>query len=138
MQRKIGKRLMKTSLGHVALVGRQPAQNKCAWCSKYMLDDRPCITTEQRKFILNFAKQNGKSWKKKLNEQWAKGEGPQESIAIRNALGPSWLADFQLSKLEAISESQLVRDRVSRRIGSALQRNTAQGSGIEGSPTGTS
>lgn len=124
MQRKIGKRLMKTSAGHIALVGRQPAQNKCAWCGKWMLDDRQCITPEQREFILTFAEQNGRSWKKKLNDLWAKGEGPQESIALRNTLGPSWLAEFQLSKVEAISESQLVRDRVSRRIESALQRKS--------------
>lgn len=111
MQRKINKRLMTTDSGHVALVGRQPSQNKCVWCGKWMLDDRQCITSEQREFILAFAKQNGRSWKKRLNDLWAKGEGPQESITLRNTLGPSWLAGFQLSKIEAIDDLRASRIR---------------------------
>jgi hypothetical protein len=115
MQKRINKRLMRTKHGHEALVGRQPAQNKCAWCGKWMLDDRQCLTPEQRAFIMKFASDNGRSWKKKLADQWLNAEGPQESMAIRNSFGPSWLADFKMSKANEINDARDLVNRVNKR-----------------------
>jgi hypothetical protein len=81
-----------------------------------MLDDRPCLTPEQRAFILKFARENGKSWKKKLSDQWFNAEGPQESISIRNNFGPSWLADFKMAKVEVINEKITLVDRVNKKM----------------------
>ena len=60
-------------------------------------------TTEEKAALANFAKKHGRYWKRKLSQQcWVNGHYDcDDDVAslqsVRNALGPSWLAQYILT-----------------------------------------
>jgi hypothetical protein len=114
---KPNKRLARTNRGHIALVGRQPVQCKCVWCDKAFMSDIECLNDMQREFILDYARTNGRSWKKKLGDEWFCAKGCQVSISIRNSFGPTWLANLSLAKIKEVDDAIALRERLVKKMG---------------------
>lgn len=110
-------RLGKTSYGHVAFVGRQPGQCRCVWCNNQFYSDRPCLTDEQKQFVLTYAKAAGRLWKSKLESEWRCNHGPAVSIELREQRGVNWLTDLSLAKLERVLEFSKRRERSQNKKG---------------------
>lgn len=58
------------------------------------------ITPDQQAALQSFAKQNGRSWKAKLNALWMNAAAPQILHSLRNSHGPSWLASYRLPRAD--------------------------------------
>ncbi len=55
------------------------------------------LTRDQLKALVAFAKENGRTWKSQLNQEWMNGcVYNSELIGVRNQFGPSWLVRFNL------------------------------------------
>ena len=57
------------------------------------------MTPEQVAALKEFAAENGRGWKRKLQEKWMKASAPPELHALRNSHGPSWLGKVKLEDL---------------------------------------
>lgn len=58
----------------------------------------------QLRALLDFAAQNGRGWKAKLDEVWMRASGGPLLQQVRNEFGPSWLAKVTLKQLKAALE----------------------------------
>jgi hypothetical protein len=58
------------------------------------------LTQQEIDAIQSYAKEKGRNWKSSLANDWVKGNAKGDRGVIlyrlRNRLGPSWLAKFQL------------------------------------------
>jgi hypothetical protein len=58
------------------------------------------LTDAEHTAVAKYAKENGRSWKQRLNDDWsnARTRGPLQRL--RNDLGPEWLQGFKLTTRE--------------------------------------
>lgn len=54
------------------------------------------LTQDQLEALRSYAKQNGRTWKSKLWDDWMTGRANGELQQIRNTFGPTWLTRFRL------------------------------------------
>jgi hypothetical protein len=64
-------------------------------------------TTEQMVALQSYAKENGRTWKSKLNHDWMTGIYSRSVDGallqqVRNTFGPSWLVHFRLPKSKGL------------------------------------
>lgn len=67
---------------------------------------RADLTTEQIEALRDFARRNGRCWKRALWKQWMDGYSMVEQQTgkthflqqLRNDFGPSWLTNYQFPK----------------------------------------
>ncbi len=58
-------------------------------------------TRDQLRALVAFAKENGRTWKSQLNQEWMNGcVYNTDLIHVRNQFGPSWLVRFSLKDAE--------------------------------------
>jgi len=54
-------------------------------------------TTTQLEALRQYANENGRTWKSKLNTEWMNGTCDSNVLmSVRNQLGPTWLTKFKL------------------------------------------
>ncbi len=56
----------------------------------------PPLTAEQLEALAHLAKQNGRTWKAKLSDQWMRAAAEPILHGLRNTRGPTWLRQFTL------------------------------------------
>jgi hypothetical protein len=62
------------------------------------------LTSEQYTALKEYAAENGRRWKQTLNLEWMTGRCPSGPLMqVRNDFGPSWLAQFSLTKMKTWS-----------------------------------
>lgn len=65
------------------------------------------LTPEMLEALEVYARNNGRTWKHALNEQWADGSdtGPHGELLrqVRNQFGPNWLRRFQFNNVKTHS-----------------------------------
>lgn len=66
---------------------------------------KPMPNRAQLKALLDFARENGRGWKAKLDEVWMKASGGPLLQQVRNQFGPSWLVAVKLADLKNAWES---------------------------------
>jgi hypothetical protein len=65
-------------------------QCECRWCGKRYGDCQ--VTMEMRDAIAKYAQENGRTWKRKLSDEWTAGHNIGPVLQqVRNILGPSQL-----------------------------------------------
>jgi hypothetical protein len=60
------------------------------------ITERPEPTAAQLAAVRAYATEHGRTWKRQLLEDWMTGRCQAELQQLRNAFGPSWLAQFRL------------------------------------------
>lgn len=112
-----------TKCGKPGIPGLVKGQGKCqyhwnvgaygqAWANKVRAESVP--TQEQLKALLDFAAENGRGWKVKLDEVWMKASGGPHLQQVRNNFGPSWLQRTTLKQIRQLYEGHHERDQQPR------------------------
>lgn len=69
---------------------------------------------EQMRALVRYARENGRDWKRKLNDAWLRAAEPGLLHEVRNEFGPRWLASFKFP-VETESAMEVAAEN-SRRI----------------------
>ncbi len=56
----------------------------------------PDLDPEELAAVQDYAKREGRDWKRKLNTAWMNAAEPGILQQLRNTRGPAWLADYKL------------------------------------------
>ena len=59
-------------------------------------------TPEQLAALVAYARENGRTWKSRLNHDWSTGQSTGALQQVRNSFGPSWLIRFRLPKADGL------------------------------------